>query len=131
MAASKQKAQTEQKNIQLINKMENKSLNPLGDRVLVQEYKNKEEKRTATGIIIPETVSADDVKLGKVVAVGPGLYTQSGTLIPMSVKVGDEVVLPAYSQAQQMKFGKQEYYLYRESELLGVLYEDVQLELPL
>ena len=73
--------------------MADKKLKPLGDRVLVKEYKNKEEKRTTSGIIIPETVSSEDVKMGKVVAVGPGLYTQNGSLIPMSVKVGDEVEL--------------------------------------
>ena len=41
--------------------MENKILSPLGDRVLVKEYKSKEEKRTTSGIIIPETVSSEDV----------------------------------------------------------------------
>lgn len=111
--------------------MENKILSPLGDRVLVKEYKTKEEKRTTSGIIIPETVSSEDVKMGKVVAVGPGLYTQNGSLIPMSVKIGDEVVLPPYGQAQKMKLGNEEYQLYRESELLGILKDDTQIELPL
>jgi chaperonin GroES len=111
--------------------MADKKLKPLGDRVLVKEYKSKEEKRTTSGIIIPETVSSEDVKMGKVVAVGPGLYTQNGAMIPMSVKIGDEVVLPPYGQAQTMKFGKQEYHLYRESELLGILADDSQIELPL
>jgi len=111
--------------------MADKKLKPLGDRVLVKEYKSKEEKRTTSGIIIPETVSSEDVKMGKVVAVGPGLYTQNGSLIPMSVKVGDEVVLPPYDQAQTMKFNKEEYKLFRESELLGILDADDQLELPL
>lgn len=111
--------------------MENKILSPLGDRVLVKEYKSKEEKRTTSGIIIPETVSSEDVKMGKVVAVGPGLYTQNGSLIPMSVKIGEEVVLPPYGQAQKMKLGNEEYQLYRESELLGILKDDTQIELPL
>jgi chaperonin GroES len=111
--------------------MADKKLRPLGDRVLVKEYKSKEEKRTTSGIIIPETVSSEDVKMGKVVAVGPGLYTQNGSLIPMSVKTGDEVVLPPYGQAQKMKLGNEEYQLYRESELLGILDADDQLELPL
>jgi chaperonin GroES len=101
--------------------MENKNVKPLGDRVLVQEYKTKEDKKTASGIIIPETVTADDVKMGKVIAVGEGLYTQNGVLIPMSVKVGDEVILPSYTQSQEIKIGKEKYTLYREAELLGVL----------
>jgi chaperonin GroES len=101
--------------------MENKTINPIGDRVLVKEYKTKEEKRTTSGIIIPETVTADDVKMGKVIAVGSGLYTQNGVLIPMSVKVDDEVMLPPYGQGQPVKVGKEEYILYRESDLLAVL----------
>jgi chaperonin GroES len=101
--------------------MADKKIRPLGDRVLVLEEKGKLEKRTSTGIIIPETVKADDVKMAKVVAVGPGLYTQNGVLIPMSVKVGDEVILPSYTQSQEIKVGKEKYTLYREAELLGVL----------
>ena len=105
--------------------MENKVIKPLGDRVLVQEYKTKEEKKTASGIIIPETATADDVKMGKVLAIGEGLYTQNGSLIPMSVKVGDEVVLPPYGQGQEIKVGKEKYMLYREQELLAVLQDKI------
>jgi chaperonin GroES len=101
--------------------MENKTIKPLGDRVLVQEYKNKEDKRTASGIIIPETVTADEAKLGKVIAVGDGLFTQNGVAIPMTVKVNDEVLLPSYGQGQEVKVGKETYILYRESDLLAVL----------
>ena len=100
--------------------MEAKAIKPIGDRVLVKEYKTKEDKKTASGIIIPETVTANDIKLGKVISVGTGLYTQNGVLIPMSVKEGDEVILPPYSQAQEIKVGSEKYSLYRESELLGV-----------
>jgi len=98
-----------------------KKVKPLGDRVLVKEIKSKEDKRTASGIIIPETATADDVKMGVVIAVGEGLYTQNGVLIPMSVKAGDEVILPPYGQGQSVKQNSEEYVLYRESELLGVL----------
>lgn len=104
--------------------METKQLKPLGDRVLVKENTSQEEKKTSTGIIIPETVTANDVKLGTVVAVGEGLYTQNGVHIPMSVRVGDEVVLPPYGNGQTIKIAKVEYVLYRESELLGILSDE-------
>ena len=111
--------------------MENNTIKPLGDRVLVQEYKKKEDRKTATGIIIPETVTADDVKLGKVIAIGDGLYTQNGVSIPMSVSVGDEVMLPAYGQGQEIKVGKEKYMLYRESELLAVLRDETETQLTM
>ena len=122
--------QNEEFNNNRINIMENKVLKPLGDRVLVKEYKTKEEKKTSSGIIIPETATADDVKMGKVIAVGEGIYTQNGTLIPMSVKEGDEVVLPPYGQGQEIKVDKEKYTLYREQELLAVLKDNIEKELP-
>ena len=40
-------------------------------------------------------------------------------------------MLPAYGQGQEIKVGKEKYMLYRESELLAVLVENIQMELPL
>ena len=100
----------------------NVRIQPLGDKVVVKALSPEEAGiTTASGIIIPETVTADDVKMGKVIAVGEGLYTQNGVLIPMSVKPGDEVILPSYTQSQEIKIGKEKYILYREAELLGIL----------
>ena len=36
------------------------------------------------------------VNEARVVAVGPGRYTQTGEMIPVSVKVGDHVLLPNF-----------------------------------
>jgi len=44
-----------------------------------------------------------------VIKVGPGIYTQNGTLIPMSVKEGDEVILPPYHQATKEKINGEKY----------------------
>ena len=109
--------------------MINKKVNPLGDRVLVKELKSKEDKRTASGIIIPETATADDVKMGIVIAVGEGLYTQNGIQIPMSIQEGDEVMIPSYG-GQEIKFNKEKYVLFRESDLLAVFKDLNQTELP-
>lgn len=92
---------------------------PLGDRVLVKEIKNKENK-TLGGIIIPETVHNLDVKLANVIAVGEGLYTQNGIKIPMSIRVGDQVMIP-FGIGQEVKVDGEEYLLFRESELLMIL----------
>lgn len=94
---------------------------PLGDRVLVKETETTETRKTASGIIIPETVLADDVKFGTVIAVGDGLYTQNGIAIPMSVKVGDTVILPPYGNGHTIKTESGEYVLYRESDILMVV----------
>lgn len=106
-----------------------KQIVPLGDRVLVKEYKTKEDKKTISGIIIPETATADDVKMGKVISVGKGLYTQNGIQIPMSIQEGDEVMIPSYG-GQEIKFNKEKYVLFRESDLLAVFKDLNQTELP-
>lgn len=93
---------------------------PLGDRVLLTEIEG-EPQTTASGIIIPDSAKTEDVKRAKVESVGPGIYTQSGVAIPMSVKVGDEVILPPYHQGVEIKVGGNKYILLRESELLMVI----------
>lgn len=93
---------------------------PLGDRVLLTELE-AEQSKTAGGIIIPDSVKSEDVKRAIVESIGPGIYTQSGTLIPMNVKVGDEVILPPYHQGMEIKVGGSKYILLRESEILMVI----------
>lgn len=99
--------------------MADKLAKPLGDRVLLSVTEEKE--KTINGIIIPDSAKTDDVKIGIVESVGPGLYTQNGASIPMSVKVGDEVIIPPYHQGQTIKIGGKEYILLRESEILMII----------
>ena len=101
--------------------MAEKLAKPLGDRVLLTELDSKEETKTASGIIIPDSAKSEDVKRAKVEAVGDGLFTQNGVAIPMSLKVGDEVILPPYHQGQEIKIGGNKYLLMRESEVLMVI----------
>ena len=101
-------------------KSADKLAKPLGDRVLLSELE-AEASKTAGGIIIPDSAKSEDVKRAIVEAVGDGIYTQSGVAIPMSVKVGDEVILPPYHQGVEIKVGGNKYILLRESELLMVI----------
>ena len=101
-------------------KVADKLAKPLGDRVLLTELE-AEASKTAGGIIIPDSAKSEDVKRAIVEAVGDGIYTQSGVAIPMSVKVGDEVILPPYHQGIEIKVGGNKYILLRESELLMVI----------
>jgi chaperonin GroES len=101
-------------------KAADKLAKPLGDRVLLTELEG-EASQTAGGIIIPDSAKSEDVKRARVDAVGDGLFTQAGVSIPMSVKVGDEVILPPYHQGVELKVGGNKYILLRESELLMVI----------
>jgi chaperonin GroES len=92
---------------------------PLADRVLIRT--EKEVTKTAGGIILPETVESRDTKIGTVVSVGDGIYTNDGIKIPMQVKVGDKVMMPFAGTAQKVKLGDEDYLLFREQELLMII----------
>ncbi|CBZ27882.1 putative 10 kDa heat shock protein [Leishmania mexicana MHOM/GT/2001/U1103] len=89
-----------------------KKLQPLGQRVLVKRV--EAAKQTKAGILIPEQVAAK-VNEGTVVAVAAGSKDWTPT-----VKVGDTVLLPEYG-GSSVKVEGQEFFLYDESVLLGVL----------
>ncbi|PVU98180.1 hypothetical protein BB561_000059 [Smittium simulii] len=70
-----------------------KKVVPLFDRVLIERA--KAQTKTASGIFLPEK-SVEKLPEGTVIAVGPGKVTADGTVIPMSLKEGDRVLLPSY-----------------------------------
>ena len=92
---------------------------PLADRVLIKT--EQEVTKTAGGIIIPETAETRDIKIGTVVSIGDGIYTNDGVRIPMTVQVGDKVMMPFAGTAQKVKLGDADYLLFREQELLMII----------
>ncbi|MCI0619740.1 co-chaperone GroES [Candidatus Wolfebacteria bacterium] len=93
---------------------------PLGDRVLVRPLSEEElGVRTASGIIIPETVDREKPEQGKVVAVGEGRY-DDGKLVKPSVKVGDRVVFSRYG-FDEVKMGGVEYYIIKSENVLAIV----------
>lgn len=88
---------------------------PLFDRVLVERF--TAEAKTKGGIILPEKAQGK-VQSATVVAVGPGARTENGQTIPVSVKEGDKVLLPEYG-GQKVEINDKEYYLFRDSDILG------------
>jgi chaperonin GroES len=93
-------------------------LRPLGDRVIVKTA--PKEEMTKTGIILPDTVDKERPEQGEVIAVGPGKRLESGSVAPMSVKVGDKVVFKKYSP-EEVKIDDQEYLVISESDIMGII----------
>lgn len=89
---------------------------PLLDRVLIQ--KAEVVTKTKGGIVIPEKATAKVLK-GIIVAIGPGARNPEGNHVPLSVKVGDNVLLPEYGGTKVELDENQEYHLYRESDILA------------
>lgn len=92
-------------------------LRPLADRVIVKRLET--ETQTASGIYIPEN-TAEKPDQGEVIAVGPGKVSDSGTLIPMTVKAGDRVLFGRYG-GQGVKVDDEEVLVMREEELFAIV----------
>ena len=91
---------------------------PLGDRVVIEIIKRHDEK-TKGGLYKPS--GSETTMLGKVIAVGNGLFTHTGDKIPMTVQVGDTVLLDG--TGFKHKNNGKTYNIYRESELLSIIEE--------
>ena len=88
---------------------------PIGDQVLLKVEKTAE--KTKSGIILVDRDMA--FVLGKVVATGDGLFTQTGARIPMSVKIGDTVYVykSNLGENKDIVLDDEQYSLIRESEI--------------
>ena len=94
-------------------------IRPLQDRVLVKRL--EENTKTAGGIIIPVTAKEKPSE-GIVEAVGPGMGSPEGKVIPMTVKVGDKVLFGKWS-GSEVKINGEERLLIKEPEILGIIEE--------
>ena len=94
---------------------------PLHDRVLVKRM--NEEEKSKGGIIIPDTAKEKPTE-GEVIAVGPGGRDESGKLIPIDLKAGDRVLFGKWS-GTEVKIDGVEYLIMKESDIMGVLVEEV------
>jgi len=94
---------------------------PLHDRVVVKRI--DAEAKSKGGIIIPDTVKEKPSE-GEVVAVGPGGRDEAGKLIPIDLKVGDRVLFGKWS-GTEVKIDGQELLIMKESDIMGVLDEQV------
>ena len=93
-------------------------LKPLGDRVVVEP--SEQEEKTASGIILPETAK-EKPQEGKIVAVGPGKFDETGKKrLPIDVNVGDTVLFAKYA-GTEIKLEDKKVLILRESDIMAVV----------
>ena len=90
---------------------------PLHDRVVVERIES--EQKTAGGIIIPDTAQEKPMQ-GKVIAVGAGARDETGKIVPLDVKSGDDVLFGKWS-GTEVKIDGQDYLIMKESDIMGVI----------
>ena len=88
---------------------------PIGDQVLIKQHAKQD--KTKSGIIL--TTGMDDFMTCTVVAIGDGLFTHTGDRIPMTTRVGQEVLIHTSNIGDQKKLRIEDddYVLIRESEI--------------
>ena len=75
-------------------------LKPVNDKIVVKTNSQKEEV-TEGGILLPDTVDQGKLMEGEVMAVGKGMYSANGTLIPVVVDVGDTILYNKHAQLHE------------------------------
>ena len=90
-------------------------LEALFDAVIVKPFES--EETTYGNIIVPD-LGKEKNEFGEVVAVGPGMHTQTGTFINTTLKVGDRVVLPTMGFTK-LPYNGEEYYVGPENQVLA------------
>ncbi|KAL1950011.1 hypothetical protein VTO73DRAFT_8892 [Trametes versicolor] len=97
-----------------------KAVVPLLDRVLVRRF--KPETKTASGVYLPSSATNSPLPEATVIATGPGTPDKTGTVRPTIVQAGDRVLLPGWG-GNPIKVGDEEYFLFRDSEILAKIQE--------
>jgi chaperonin GroES len=88
-------------------------IKPLGNRILAKKIE-EEERKTAGGIVIPETAKGDKVVRAKVVAVGSNERIE--------VKKGDVILVPDSEFAMtKVELGAEKLFLVKSTDVLAVI----------
>ena len=96
---------------------ETMKIRPLHDRVLVRRL--EEERKSAGGIVIPDTAKEKPVQ-GEIVAAGKGKILENGEVRALDVKVGDKVLFGKYS-GTEVKVGNEELLVMREEDIVAII----------
>jgi chaperonin GroES len=92
-------------------------IQPLGDRVLVEQMEEKEQIKG--GILIPDAAK-EKPQEATVVALGTGKTDDNGKKIPFDVKVGDIVLTSKYG-GTDVKVDDKEYKILSSSDILAIV----------
>ncbi len=86
--------------------------------MLVQKLKPAE--KTIGGIVLPDSAQSK-INKAKVIATGPGRRTQEGKTVPMTIQVGDTVLLSESYNGTDLSFEGKDYTVFREDDILAIV----------
>ncbi len=86
-------------------------IKPLGDNVLIKV--TKLEKKTKSGIVLPETAEDEKPQMGEVMAVGNDEKK-------IQVKTGDKIIFAKYA-GTEVKMDDEEYLILKSEDILAIV----------
>ena len=93
-------------------------IRPLHDRLIVR--RKEEERTTASGIVIPESASAEKPDQGVIEAVGNGKLLEDGNVRKLDVNVGDKVLFGKYA-GQAVTVDGDDLLVMKEEDVMGII----------
>ena len=96
-------------------------LKPVNDKIVVKQMEKEEDKMTESGIILPDTVHDGGLLEGKVMAVGDGMYSANGELIPVVVSEGDTILYNKNAHKAEHKIDGEEYIIMSVNEVMSIV----------
>ena len=105
-------------------------LKPVNDKIVVKT-KSKEEEVTEGGILLPDTVDQGKLMEGEVVAVGQGMWSANGKLIPVICDVGDTILYSSHAMSQEYTLDNENLVIMSQNEVLSILEDLMEVLLDL
>lgn len=90
-------------------------LKPLFDCIAIKRDVEEQE-----GLIVVPNTAKKVLAQGKIVAIGPGIRTDRGDWLKLTVNVGDSVLFGEHS-GQAFTLDDEEFLMMREKDVIGVL----------
>ena len=97
-------------------------LQPISDNVVLKIKDREREEVRQSGLIVLNqgTEQTLRMEIGEVIAVGEGRTLNNGTVLPLSIKAGQQVIYNKYAGTQVMS-GEDKYLIVKESDILAIV----------
>ncbi len=94
------------------------NFHPLSNHIFIEPV--SEDKKTKSGIVLPDTAEKEKPMVGTISAVGPGKLNEKGERAQMALKVGDKVLFKKYGPDEIEVEGKK-YLVGDEDDVLAII----------
>ena len=97
-------------------------LQPIADNVVLKIKDREREEVRQSGLIVMNqgTEQTLRMEIGEVVAVGEGRTLNNGTVLPLSIKAGQQVIYNKYAGTQIMS-GEDKFSIVKETDILAIV----------